>query len=574
MVVGTNGNLYVLASGLWPCSGMNKLLGIAPEPVGGAPNVLLNVGLAAVLTDGGIAAYNGGLVLRTKDGPQYGVQYVGYDGMLGAGYAVSDGLGLGYAEYADATVEGSVVVATKNSCSNGLAGKLAAISTAGQVWEYNLPACVQVNAVRPTPSGGAVVHVSAAGSEALLLVNASGQQTALLPISGVPSGAELVSQAFKVDLHGNIALQRWLKYDSQHKAIQLVMHSGISGIVLGSYELGYNSVGGYGYHTFADLAMGRNTWYVPAFQCWYNSCQPAAAKLYAVKVAGLAMGYPRGAILRGSLPIKSVAWLGDSFASGEGAGDYDPSTNIPPIEENFNQCHRSSNAYARLLANDQSTRLNLVGFFACSGASTPHIIDTNQYNQQPEQTLLLNPILDMVGVMIGGNDIGFAVFAKACAVDDCSGAATDTIMAAIANDLPSRLAAAYDAIAQAVGSNTRILVVNYPQLLAPEGGCLLFTAAENNAARSVIDALNNVIAEAVAAANARAGSNGSKFRLVDLNKVDSPIKGHELCTPDPYFNEIEVDGPLNNLNVESYHPNVMGQHAIYIVMNEAILDLE
>ncbi len=286
------------------------------------------------------------------------------------------------------------------------------------------------------------------------------------------------------------------------------------------------------------------------------------------------MGYPRGAILRSAIPTRSVAWLGDSFASGEGAGDYDPSTNIPPVEENFNQCHRSSHAYVRLLANDQSTRLNLTGFFACSGASTSHIIDTNQYAQQPEQTLLLNPNLDMVGVMIGGNDIGFAGFAKACVIGDCSGATADAIMSTIAIDLPDRLAAAYDAIAQGVGSDTKILIVNYPQLLAPEGGCLLFSTAENNAARGVINALNDTVTEAVAAANLRSGNEGPEFRLVDLNKVDSPIKGHELCTPNPYFNEIQVDGPLNNIAVESYHPNIMGQHAIYTVMYEAILDLE
>ncbi|HVI69196.1 MAG TPA: SGNH/GDSL hydrolase family protein [Magnetospirillaceae bacterium] len=566
MVVGTNGNLYVLASGIWPCSGMNKLIGLAPEPVNGAPNVVLNTGMAAVLTDGGIASYTGGLVLRTTQG----VQYVGYDGQFGAGTAITNMLGLGSAEYADATLSGRIVIPSQANCSGQMAGKLTAIDPTETAWEYELTTCSHIEAVRPTPSGGVVAHIVKQGVPHLLMVDANGQETALESVAAVPPGSELVSQAFKVDLHGNVAMQRWLMYDGQHKAIQLKTYSGISGIELSTYELGFDSVNGYGYHTFADLAIGRNTWYVPTFQCWYGSCQPAVTKLYAVTVPGLGMDYPRGAIISPAPQSLNYVALGDSFSSGEGVPGFEAGTDIAGPPEN--RCHRSLKSYPRLLSTTPGLNITLA-FRACSGAATNQVVNVwpsdendSKNTNEPPQVSAISTGTDVVTVTIGGNNIGFEDFVKSCVFNgppftpsggcDTTGI-YPTILGRIQYDLPAKLNEAMAEIKQRIGVGTKVYVIGYPMMIPHPSeytgvGCMYLDTGEREAAREITTRLNAALVAAVASANNV--EQVHRFVYVDPNMADSPFKGHELCSPENYFNG------LNFTTGEfSFHPNNKGQ---------------
>ena len=63
--------------------------------------------------------------------------------------------------------------------------------------------------------------------------------------------------------------------------------------------------------------------------------------------------------------------MGDSYQSGVGAGDYDPLTDIGGT----NECLRSRNAYASLLAADNTIPYRL-DFVACSGARIAHLYQT------------------------------------------------------------------------------------------------------------------------------------------------------------------------------------------------------
>src|SRR5262252_4081115 len=67
--------------------------------------------------------------------------------------------------------------------------------------------------------------------------------------------------------------------------------------------------------------------------------------------------------------------LGDSFTSGEGAGDYLPGTNIKG-----DSCHRSRHAYPGAVAEQLAFKLS---FHACSGAITPDFeLPSRQYPKE------------------------------------------------------------------------------------------------------------------------------------------------------------------------------------------------
>ena len=87
--------------------------------------------------------------------------------------------------------------------------------------------------------------------------------------------------------------------------------------------------------------------------------------LIAAAAAALVAAPPaQAAPSRGNQPPTAVVVLGDSAASGEGAGDYEPGTR----GENGNWCHRSVHAYVHRTGLAQ-TSVNL----ACSGADSTNV---------------------------------------------------------------------------------------------------------------------------------------------------------------------------------------------------------
>ncbi|MGH9858334.1 MAG: hypothetical protein ACRD4B_10865, partial [Acidobacteriota bacterium] len=121
----------------------------------------------------------------------------------------------------------------------------------------------------------------------------------------------------------------------------------------------------------------------------------------------------------------SYVALGDSFSSGEGAGDYIPGTDVQGV----NMCHTSTNSYPYLI-NEQ---LNLTNFLsvACSGAeienydTIPQYEDATMGENHPgakAQAKALELFLpDIITITMSGNDIGFADKLEYCLVwsTDC-----------------------------------------------------------------------------------------------------------------------------------------------------------
>ncbi|MFB9906722.1 SGNH/GDSL hydrolase family protein [Allokutzneria oryzae] len=117
-------------------------------------------------------------------------------------------------------------------------------------------------------------------------------------------------------------------------------------------------------------------------------------------------------------PLNVVA-MGDSTASGTGAGDYQSGT--------AGTCWRSGNSYsevvvANLRASGRKVELRNV---ACSGAAINDV--RTSFKGEPAQLDALEPDTNLVMLTLGANDISYAEFGGLCMQGDCSKAAESVI---------------------------------------------------------------------------------------------------------------------------------------------------
>ncbi|SDE07353.1 SGNH/GDSL hydrolase family protein [Glycomyces harbinensis] len=223
--------------------------------------------------------------------------------------------------------------------------------------------------------------------------------------------------------------------------------------------------------------------------------------------------------------IQQYAALGDSYASGVGAGDY--------LADDG--CYRSANAYPSQINPELGERL---WFEACSGAKIEDVV-ANQLNH-------LYPVTtEHVTIGVGGNDAGFSTVLGACA-------GTDTALceAAIANarniittSLPAELDDLYTRV-EAKATTADIVVVGNPRLFSGTtcAGSLAITPAE----QALLNDAADLLAETTAAVAADHG--------FDFADVRDAFDGHGVCSADPW-----ILGYVGTL--ESFHPNAAGQDA-------------
>jgi lysophospholipase L1-like esterase len=115
-------------------------------------------------------------------------------------------------------------------------------------------------------------------------------------------------------------------------------------------------------------------------------------------------------------PLQVTA-IGDSYASGVGAGDYEPGTT--------GVCWRSANSASTLVAAKlrQSTgRKVTFTNRTCSGAAIKDL--SEPFKGEPAQLDSLTPGTDLVLLTIGTNDVEFAEFGGLCLQADCAGTPT------------------------------------------------------------------------------------------------------------------------------------------------------
>jgi lysophospholipase L1-like esterase len=220
--------------------------------------------------------------------------------------------------------------------------------------------------------------------------------------------------------------------------------------------------------------------------------------------------------------------LGDSYSSGDGAGNYDPASG---------NCYRSYYAYpAQWAANDPSSSF---AFVACAGATTTDVINN--------QLSALSPDANRVSITIGGNDVGFASVMETCVLgsdSDCQNAVNNAESIA-QNQLPGWLSNLFTQI-RADAPSAHVVVLDYPHLYYLTYYCVGLDYNKHVMLDDAADVLDGVISNSTASAG---------FTFAD---VRDQFYGHELCTGDGWLNSVTY--PVG----ESYHPTQTGQTLGYL----------
>ena len=253
---------------------------------------------------------------------------------------------------------------------------------------------------------------------------------------------------------------------------------------------------------------------------------------------GLVTAPPADAGSRHSRSLSYVA-LGDSYAAGFGAGKY------------VNDCYQSRLGYPALL--DRQTRASLRANATCNGATT-ETVQTTQLSALTRRTQL-------VTLTVGGNDLGFAAVATACAAGPSVGcqAAINGALALLAPQptgpsvLATRLAATYGAVATRA-PRAEILVTGYPYLFEPP------VAGQPNAA--VVLALNNATAALNATIRATVAATAAAGVEITYVDVVAGFAGHGIGSERPF---LHATGP------EALHPTARGYRVYVKALTRALV---
>ena len=233
------------------------------------------------------------------------------------------------------------------------------------------------------------------------------------------------------------------------------------------------------------------------------------------------------AVLPQNGPIKEIVSLGDSYSSGEGNPPFDIGTDEP-----FDLCHRSPEAWPSLIGVDPSFLL------ACSGAQIANLTTNGQTTAAPDNVPQIQRLaqintqapVDVVSVMIGGNDLGFSTILGKCyllqsclkvpasndaEVDKIAGQLQNTVLPAVKTAAPS----------------AQIFLVSYPNVLPPSDKQVTGCAWLNSGAYARMTAL-----EAYLLKKEKAAASAAGVHFVDVSQA---LSDHALCSADPWIHKID-----------------------------------
>lgn len=284
-----------------------------------------------------------------------------------------------------------------------------------------------------------------------------------------------------------------------------------------------------------------------------------------------------------------MVFVGDSYGSGEGAGDYDPDTDYGPSWWQFwedsgeNRCHRSGNAWG--VGVGEAHWSGDYSFVACSGATTNEVTNPNGGNDgEGPQGEAVDEDTSMIFLSMGGNDAQFSHFLTECLAanfangqirsgggyvpesalvycsdwfsspdpDDAQGR---TRMDVILDQVEENLADMYEHLLEQSGGNAHMVQMGYPQLFDPD---YLGLVDPKDVAflNSMADELNARMARV-------ARENGVHF--IDPTAA---FQGHGVGSDDPWILGLGFWSEHQALPPESFHPNAQGQAAMQELIEE------
>jgi hypothetical protein len=258
-------------------------------------------------------------------------------------------------------------------------------------------------------------------------------------------------------------------------------------------------------------------------------------------------------------PTQAYLGLGDSFSSGEGAGDYIDGTDIHQDESKTingttynreNLCHTSTNSYPSLIAQG-ITGNGLIFGVACSGAKSKDVVGSSFKKDKPQyKDSIINPSVasympgvgfqidalssikpSKLTIGIGGNDVGFDKKIEACLdFGQCFNTVEQRVY------LYKEITARIDPLTElykelkAASPSTVINVVGYPNIFSTEDHSCALNVHLDLFERKFTTKIVELINGAIQTAASRAGVN-----YIDIS---SALSGHELCIAIPNQNDV------------------------------------
>lgn len=263
-------------------------------------------------------------------------------------------------------------------------------------------------------------------------------------------------------------------------------------------------------------------------------------------------------------PLHVVA-MGDSYASGTGAGDYQAGTE--------GNCWRSNNSYseqivARVRARGASVQFTNV---TCSGAATSDLY--KDFLGQGPQLDALQVDTNLVLLTIGTNDIGYAAYGGLCIQSDCSGAPTQAIAAKLP-DMAKNVGQLFQDI-HARSPHAKIVLSGYGSQLSPDANAAgkldpicdaaVFSAQERTEGNALAGQLNKTLRDTVARARAYGGIDAAFVSeyAADSVHLNSTFAGHSLCQAGtPFYRGFDALAPGQEGPDAVLHLNKDGQTAL------------
>lgn len=280
--------------------------------------------------------------------------------------------------------------------------------------------------------------------------------------------------------------------------------------------------------------------------------------------------------------------MGDSFASGEGAGDYKEGT-----DTDDNTCHLSLNSFPYLIGN--ALDLNTYESVACSGAVIEDVNNMSvDYKGQTiteveqrfrDRSSVLSQFIPgelsqinfkgeylpkNITVSIGGNNVGFGKKLLECIAypqDVATCFNTKSEREAVFREIESKIPELRDAYIDLKKEDSTVYVIAYPKIIKPGGQCGL-NVRLNESETYFADSLTEVLNNAIETAAKQAG--------VVYVDTENAFAGHRLCEIEDSQSAVhgltEGDdrgiGSIKFLSADSYHPNKLG-YRLYVA---SILD--
>lgn len=264
-------------------------------------------------------------------------------------------------------------------------------------------------------------------------------------------------------------------------------------------------------------------------------------------------------------PEEAALWgnyvaLGDSYSSGDGAGDYDPETAVK------GGCWRSQNAYPRIIE-EEFAFAGTLAFYACSSHKGSDLL--GEIGTPESQLERVTEHTSLVTLGIGGNDLGFIPVLRTCIVRMPlldSGVCTEQD-----GDIEKRMDKFEETLTTVLeeirdrAPDARVLVLGYPRMFPEEPPTMYYTLTVSDQLwlNEVAEEFNDRIRDVAYRVDGRVYGSRSTGSVEYVNTF-SALSGHEVSAEDAWLNGI-VLGPFGGgLRVDraSFHPTAQGQLSI------------